>query len=207
METHTTAGAGQRGIPGWLASLPAILTLALTGLLILGTGLTYAVFTAQAPVGQNTTGTATVSLSTAPASQLFSLSDILPGFKNAFALDVTNDGSAELRYALATTVVSDSDSTNPLSGQLAVDIHAGSTTDSCSTIISNTTAAFSGSLGSAGFGSSAQGSDAGDRVLAAGAAERLCLNLSLDISTGNAYQGDSTEVEFVLDAEQTANNA
>lgn len=185
--------------------LPVVLVAAAATLILL-LDVAYAVFSDQEVVDQNASDTATIALSTSPTSQLFALTDVLPGFGQTFTLDVSNGGSAELRYAMSTSVVSDSDSTNPLSSQLSVDVYAGATTDDCATIVSNTTAIFSGSLADAGFGSSAQGADTGDRVLAAGSAERLCLDLTLALSTGNEYQNDSTEVSFTFDAEQTANN-
>src|SRR6476659_9170268 len=43
-------------------------------------------------------------------------------------------------------------------------------------------------LNGAGFGSSAQGAQAGDRNIAAGSSEVLCLRVSLPLSTGNALQ-------------------
>jgi len=56
------------------------------------------------------------------------------------------------------------------------------------------------------FGSSAQGSQPGDRTLAAASSEVLCFQVGLPIATGNALQGAASDVTFTFDAEQTANN-
>ena len=56
------------------------------------------------------------------------------------------------------------------------------------------------------IGNPAQGAQTGDRTLNAGASETLCFNVSLPLSTGNAYQALSTTATFAFDAEQTANN-
>jgi hypothetical protein len=61
-------------------------------------------------------------------------------------------------------------------------------------------------LNGAAIGSNAQGANAGDRNLAAGASEVLCFRVSLPLSTGNTFQGVSSAVTFTFDAEQTANN-
>ena len=61
-------------------------------------------------------------------------------------------------------------------------------------------------LNGAAVGSSAQGANAGDRNLAAGASEVLCFRVSLALSTGNAFQGATSAATFTFDAEQTANN-
>jgi hypothetical protein len=67
---------------------------------------------------------------------------------------------------------------------------------------------YNGVLGAstAKFGSSAQGSDSGDRTLNAGANETLCFRISLPSGTGNSYQGATTTTTFTFDAEQTSNN-
>jgi hypothetical protein len=60
--------------------------------------------------------------------------------------------------------------------------------------------------GRALFGNPTQGAQAGDRSLGAGANEDLCVRASLPIGTGNAFQGATTTVTFLFQAEQTKNN-
>ena len=55
-------------------------------------------------------------------------------------------------------------------------------------------------------GNPAQGSQAGDRTLAAAANEVLCFNVSLPLATGNAFQGLTTTATFAFQGEQTTNN-
>ena len=56
------------------------------------------------------------------------------------------------------------------------------------------------------FGDVAQGFQAGDRTLIAGASENLCVLVALPLATGNAYQSATTTATFTFNAEQTANN-
>jgi hypothetical protein len=61
-------------------------------------------------------------------------------------------------------------------------------------------------LNGASFGNPAQGAQAGDRVLAGGASELLCFQVSLPLSTNNTFQGATSLATFTFDAEQTLNN-
>ena len=63
-----------------------------------------------------------------------------------------------------------------------------------------------GPLSGAAFGDPAQGAQAGDRVLAPGASEQLCIKVELPLSSGNETQNAATVASFVFDAEETANN-
>ena len=68
------------------------------------------------------------------------------------------------------------------------------------------TTLYTGTLTAASFGNPAQGSQAGDRALAAAANETLCFQATLPLTTTNAYQGAATTTTFTFTAEQTANN-
>jgi hypothetical protein len=61
-------------------------------------------------------------------------------------------------------------------------------------------------LGTKVIGDSAAGQQTGDRTLAAGGSEVLCLQVSLPSATGNTYQAKTTTATFTFDAEQTTNN-
>jgi hypothetical protein len=68
---------------------------------------------------------------------------------------------------------------------------------------------YEGALGAseARVGDPGMGANAGDRELASGASEALCIEVRLPLSADNAYQGATTSTTFVVDAEQTAGNA
>ena len=142
--------------------------------------------------------TGTIDISTSPAV-LTAVSNMLPGDTSTQALTVTNGGTGVLRYAISVAA------TNPLGTALLLTIKAEDGGGGC--------AAFTGSsilaattLNGAALGSSLQGADLGDRVLAASASEVLCMRVSLPLSTGNALQASSSAATFTFAAEQTANN-
>jgi hypothetical protein len=56
------------------------------------------------------------------------------------------------------------------------------------------------------LGNPAQGAQAGDRTLNAGANEVLCLQVSLPLSSSDTYQGRTTTATLAFIAEQTAHN-
>lgn len=70
------------------------------------------------------------------------------------------------------------------------------------------TTLYTGTIGAstAAFGDPTAGADTGDRLLAAGANETLCFQVSLPGSTGNGAQGATTATTFTFDAEQTSSN-
>ncbi len=156
-----------------------------------------AVFTDSSAVdGDWTAGTVVIDAD-ASGSASFSAEDILPGDSGEQTITVTNNGTAALRYALTTSATNADD--KGLASQLDLTIREGA----CP---SSGTALFTGKVGSAAFGDPTQGADDGDRDLAAANAEDLCFAWSLDLGTGNAYQGAATTATFTFDAEQTANN-
>ncbi len=165
-----------------------------------------ALFTDTAQVTGNSFTTSTIDINASPASAAVSLSNMMPGDTTNGTITVSNgasSGGAQLRYAMTSTSTND-DSKN-LRDQLNVvvktrDVAADACTDFTGTELYN------GSLGSAGFGSTAQGSQTGDRTLNAAASEKLCFRVSLPLATGNSFQGAATTAQFTFTAEQTANN-
>lgn len=142
--------------------------------------------------------TGTIDVNTSPAV-LTAMSNMMPGDTATQALTVTNAGSGDLRYALSSAA------TNPLGTALQLTIKAEDAGGGCAAFTGTTILAAT-TLNGAGFGSATQGANAGDRNLAAGASEVLCMRVSLPLSTGNALQGASSAATFTFDAEQTANN-
>jgi hypothetical protein len=138
----------------------------------------------------------TVDIESSPAVA-FTVTAMVPGDSVTQALTIDNDGTASLRYALS-TVASD-----PLGDALTLEIKTIGT--DCATF-DGTAVLAATTLDGAGFGSSAQGAQAGDRTLAAAASEVLCFRVALPLATGNALQAATSDVTFTFDAEQTANN-
>lgn len=175
----------------------ALLAVVLTSsIATLGAGaMSLAVFTdSDASAGAWTTGT--IVLGVSPATT-FNASDILPGDAGSQTVSVANTGTGDLRYAVS-SAATDADGKG-LRDQLDLTIQAGTCAAPGATL-------FSGALSAVALGSNAQGADAGDRSVAAGATDSLCFSWELPIGSGNAFQNAATSATFTFDAEQTANN-
>ena len=154
-----------------------------------------AIFTdTDASSGSFTTGT--IDIATSP-SVLFTVAAIMPGDSGSATLNVANNGSGQLRYAMVTSATNADG--KGLRDQLSLTVKAGACPGAGANL-------YSGALSGAALGNPAQGADAGDRVLNAGTSENLCFAWSLPLATGNAYQGATTTATFTFAAEQTANN-
>ena len=142
--------------------------------------------------------TGTIDINSNPAV-LTAVSGMMPGDASTQALTISNDGTGDLRYAMSVSA------TNTLGTALQLTVKQEDAGGGCAAFTGTSVLAAT-TLDGAGFGSSAQGAQAGDRTLAAGASEVLCFRVSLPLSTGNALQGASSAATFTFDAEQTANN-
>ncbi|MCP5029951.1 MAG: hypothetical protein GY929_27100 [Actinomycetia bacterium] len=164
-----------------------------------------ALFTDSESVTGNAFTAGSVDLVATPATAVVTASAMAPGDQQTASLDVANSGTLELRYAVTSTTTED-----VLAGQLTLTIKSGVTTCDDANWAADGTVLYSGVLGTVAtttvFGDVTQGSQAGDRVLAAGANEALCFNVSLPLSAANSAQGLSTTATFDFAAEQTANN-
>lgn len=165
-----------------------------------GIASTLALFTDSETVDGNAFSTGSIDLTLAPVTAVLTASALMPGDSVNGTLVVTNSGTAQLRYAMS-TVASNLDGLG-LAGQLSLTIRELGT--SCA--VFDGTVVHAGPLGTAAFGSPAAGAQAGDRTLAAGVSETLCLRATLPLLTGNAFQNAATTATFTFDAEQTANN-
>ena len=183
MDTHVLDEQAQAGRRKRRRALVALLLSA--SIATLGAGaMSLAVFTdSEAASGAWSTGTIDLELDD---SVLFNASNVFPGDTGSQTLNVSNSGSGELRYDMAVDIVDDADG---LAGEFDLDITEGACPGSGSE--------YSGGLLAAALS---------DRVLAAGDDEDLCFTWSLPLSTDDTFQGDSAEVSFVFDAEQTKNN-
>ncbi len=163
-------------------------------------------YTDTASAGSNMFSAGTVDLSLSPGSAFLTVSGMVPGDVLTAPLTVTNAGTASLRYAVRSTTTEDT-----LAGQLSLTVKSGVTT--CTTDgfgASGTVVRAAGVLGSVSgiglLGDPAQGSQAGDRILAASTSETLCFQATLPLSTGNAFESTSTTATFAFSAEQSLNN-
>ena len=187
------------------------ISLALLGIGLLGmlAGLsTLAVFTDSAAVDSNSFTTGTVDISTSPTTALVTFSNMAPGDTVTNPLVATNAGSLQLRYAITSTATNTD--AKGLKDQLVLTIKTIDLTAPgvpCDNF--DGTQLYTGDVdGTTGalVGSNAQGSQAGDRTLAAAASETLCFRVDLPLATGNAFQNATTTATLTFDAEQTANN-
>jgi len=168
-----------------------------------------AVFTDRETVPDNAFTTGTLILDIDPTTAMFDVSNMAPGDVVFRGLQVTNDGSLALRYAMTTTA----DAASALDEQLdlTIDVVTGAGGDGIWYTADDVVGAANiygpdGALSSAFFGNPAQGGQTGDRTLASGTSERLRFKATLPLDTGNAFQGASCSVAFVFDAQQTVNN-
>jgi spore coat-associated protein N len=151
-------------------------------------------FTASSANPSNTFSTGTLSINNAKeGSAILTASNMRPGDPaTAGTVDIANSGSLSGAFSLSRQAPVDSDTVNPLSGKLnlvVVDcgVFAGATPPVCGD--GDDVTKYNGTL--AGMtGSQALG------TFAASDKHRYKFSVALDSSAGNAYQGDSSSVEF-----------
>ena len=135
---------------------------------------------------------------------------LLPGETLRHRQVIENEGSQRVRYSLVSE--SSNKDGKAVRDILEVTIRAadpGTTGSAASCDRFDGDVLYEGALGAneARVGDPGMGEHAGDRELAAGASEALCIEVRLPLSADNAYQGATTSTTFVVDAEQTAGNA
>jgi hypothetical protein len=168
-----------------------------------------ALFTSTATLGANTFTTGSVTISTNPATALVTFSNMAPGDRVTAPVVVSNAGTLDLRYAV-TSVATNADA-KALMSQLLLTIKSGvSACNNIDYVTDGTVLYGPAALGSvAGInvvGNPTTGAQAGDRSLAAAAGETLCFNVTLPLTSGNAFQTATTTATFTFNAEQTTNN-
>ncbi len=166
--------------------------------------LALSVFTDTTVTTSNTITSGTVDISASPASAVVTAAAMRPGDQSTAPLTVSNGGSLDLRYAVRSTTTE-----NTLAAGLVLTIRSGVAVCDDANWSSTGTTLYSGILGSVAgtdiIGAPATGADAGDRTLAAGGSEVLCVNVTLPAATTVA-EGVSTTAVLAFLAEQTANN-
>ena len=183
---------------------------------VLGTA-SQAIWTDTDDVDANDFATGSVSLTTSPTSAIWTaVSDAMPGdISGTGSLTVTNDGTAELRYAVTGGNVGDAE----LPAGMKLRIGEEGTTPGCEfpyhdaagadTTLSDDAQLFTGTLDTTVLiGSTVQGPDSGDRVLLGGVSDNevLCFAVVLPEAAANTLQGKTNVTTFTFDSEQTANN-
>ena len=188
--------------------LLAAIGIAGLSLVTVGTLTTGAIFTDSQDLNANSFTTGTLVLGLNPVTALFSVNNMAPGDTVSKPLDVSDAGTLGLRYAVTATAT-DLDG-KALRNQLNFTVYSGVTAANCTagTTTGGTVLYGPTPIGASNgiFGNPAQGAQAGDRALGAGANESLCFVADLPIATDNTFQGAATTVTFTFDAEQTKNN-
>ena len=181
-------------------ALGALLTLLLSAGAVVGSG---ADFTAASANPANTFASGTLAMvNSKEGVAVLEASDMRPGdAATVGTVDIENDGSLSGEFTLSRTAPVDSDAGNPMSAKLNVTVvdcgaFAGSTAPTCGD--GDDVVKYSGGtlaqMGSAGHEIGALGEyDGGEK-------HRYEFRVALDGSAGNAYQGDSSSVQFDFNA-------
>ena len=176
-------------------------TLAALSTVLVAVGITAASgadFTATSANPSNTFATGTLSISNSnEGAAVLSVSNMKPGDPAATGqVDIANSGTVDGAFTLSRGTPADSDTVNPLSAKLNLTVvdcgaFAGTTAPDCGdgddVVEYNGTVA---DMGTAGHPVSGLGTFAG------GEKHRYRFSVGVDSSAGNAYQGDSSTVEF-----------
>lgn len=195
-----------KSLPHGLVAPLALAAIATSGLAAVTSG---ALFTDTTSISASPFTTGTVKLSAAPVSSALSIGNMAPGGEKVSPISVANAGSLAERYSVTATA-ENADGKN-LSAALRATIKTG--VANCTEAGFNTDGTVIYGPGSVGtpaglavVGDPAQGQQAGDRVLAAGASETLCVRVLLPSTAGNSLQASTTTVGFTFDSEQVTNN-
>lgn len=185
------------------------LVIGVLGIVSLGAGqLSLALFTDQVSV-PGTFSSGAVSIDDVKIAALtLSTAGMLPGDTVTDDVVVSNDGSAQLRYALSTSSTNaDAKALRTVLTLTVKTIDVTTPATPCNDFDGTSVlAATVLGVNTAGFGNPSPGAQAGDRTLATAASETLCFRVTLPSGTGNAFQSATTTTTFTFDAEQTANN-
>ena len=176
-------------------ALGALLTLLLAATAVVGSG---ADFTASSANPSNTFASGTLSiLNSKEGTAVLTASNLRPGNSSSGTVDIQNTGGLSGAFTLSRTAPVDSDGTNPLSNKLnltVIDCGAfnGSTAPTCGDgdDVSKYSGGTVAQMGTTGHLVSSLG------TYAANEKHRYQFTVALDSTAGNAYQGDTSSVEF-----------
>jgi hypothetical protein len=165
-----------------------------------------ALLTGTSAIPSNSLTTGEIRLGASPTTAVLTASNMIPGDSTTGPITVSNTGSNPVRYAVISTTTE-----NALAGALRLSIKTGVGTctndgfGQSGTLLGGPVT-FGSTTGVNVLGDPAQGQHAGDRTLAGGASEVLCLQATLPLSAAGTGQGVTTTATLTFDAEQTVNN-
>jgi hypothetical protein len=168
-----------------------------------------AIMTSSTTVDGNTFTSGSVVISTDhPSTAIVSFSGMMPGDSvGANPLVVTNNGTAQLRYAISSSATNTDGLALKDSLTLAIKT-IDVTTPGVPCDNFDGTQLYTGDLDSTNgklVGDTTQGAQTGDRTLAAAAGETLCFKVSF-ASSATGPAGAATTATFTFTAEQTSSN-
>jgi predicted ribosomally synthesized peptide with SipW-like signal peptide len=189
---------GKRRASRWSGAASARLRAALGLGVVLSVGVTgtFAYWTDAATVSGTTFTAGTIDLKTNGSDNVtgyatLNLSTMVPGNSTAGVLTIANTGTAPLKYTASTTATN-ADGKN-LGGALTVKVTGDATTSGSSPAATCAGAALGGA------GTTLNGPLLGTgRLLAAGASEKVCVQVTLPAAAGTALQGATTSVVFTF---------
>jgi predicted ribosomally synthesized peptide with SipW-like signal peptide len=190
---------------------PALAGVVFAGMVALATAGTLALFNESRAVSANAFTTEAIVLGPNPTTALVTFATMVPGDMVTSSIVVSNGGNQPLRYAVSSTA------TNPDAKALRDGLVLTMKTVDVDGVTCGSwdgTQLYTGDLDStAGLivGDPAAGqhgvpASGGDRTLAGGAAETLCVRVSLPSSAANSLQSATTTATFTFNAEQTEHN-
>ena len=181
-----------------LLSLGMVVGLGATG--------TYAYWTDQAVITGTTITAGTIDLQASTNGTTFAdnpsdfttmtVSSMVPGDTTAAVLTIKNNGTAPLNYS-ATSVGLNGD-TKSLATALTVKITLDTTTSGGGRAVTCGGTAIAGSGTTIGLTATNLLSSATPRTLAAGATEKLCIQVGLPINANTSLQGATTNLTFTF---------
>lgn len=189
--------------PGRLAFGAGVVAVSVAGVAGLSSS---ALFTDTQTNSTDTVTTGNVAIDPDNAtSTAINLTGMAPGDSAERELKVKNTGSLALRYAITSTPGSSGANGTNLKNALTAKVYANNCTDKVDGDI-----IFNGAFKLIAVGDPATGAQTGDRVLAAGTPETLCVVVKLDSSASNQgptpVNSATATTSLTFTAEQTANN-
>lgn len=191
-----------------LAATAVTVALAAAGVTSLTTG---ALFTDTETLGaaELTTGTVQIAPTMSPTVTL-GATGMAPGDTTFGLVTVQNAGSLAQRYAVSLQATND-DVAVDLAGELELAVYATSTCTAPAVAALTPVVAIAGlpTVLTPLLGDPATGQQpvrGGDRFLATGATEDLCVTVHVPLATDNTFQGAGADLVLRFDAEQTVNN-
>lgn len=161
----------------------------------------------SAEVGRNRLSSATVDIEIGPATAPLVGEHVAPGDVLTTTVELVNAGSVSLRYSLSVTGDGDTRlapwltwSFVPSAGGSCPGADAWRAAPPEGATVVDGARVVDGAV--AVLGDPTPGADPGDRVLEVGAAERLCVAMSVDLDAPNSVQDVQASLTLTADAEQ-----